>query len=39
VHHGSFLEVLVLFPDKAGSRAFMELMDRGANADFQRLKW
>ena len=39
VHPGPFLETLVLFPEKTGSRSFIELMDRGADADFQRLKW
>jgi CRISPR-associated protein Cmr6 len=39
VHPGPFLETLVLFPEKTVSREFVTLMDRGANADFKRLKW
>lgn len=39
VHSGPFLESLVLFPDRIQSRDFIALMDRGANAGFQRLDW
>lgn len=39
VHPGPFLETLVLFPEATLSRAFIAMMDRGADADFERLDW
>lgn len=43
MHNGSFQETLLLFPDpqRAGalSRAFISMMDRGADANFQPLRW
>ncbi len=40
VHPGPFLESLVLFPDQSSeARAFIQMMDRGADADFRRLEW
>lgn len=39
VHPGPFLESLVLFPERIQSRDFIDLMDRGADADFQPLEW
>lgn len=34
-----FLEILVLFPEKQLSPAFIAMMDRGADAGFSRLEW
>lgn len=39
VHPSRFQETLVLFPEKSLSPAFIAMMDRGADADFQRLSW
>ncbi|MBM5799225.1 MAG: hypothetical protein FJ060_13905 [Cyanobacteria bacterium K_Offshore_0m_m2_072] len=39
VHPGPFLETLVLFPEASRSPAFIKMMDRGADADFQPLRW
>ena len=39
VHPGPFLETLVLFPEAKLARAFIAMMDRGADADFQPLSW
>lgn len=34
-----FLEILVLFPDRALSPAFIRMMDHGGDAGFERLQW
>ncbi|MDI9406963.1 MAG: hypothetical protein QM522_09690 [Chitinophagaceae bacterium] len=39
IHSGPFLETLVLFPEATLSRAFIAMMDHGADADFERLDW
>jgi len=39
VHPGPFQETLVLFPEVTLSRAFITMMDRGADAGFERLDW
>jgi CRISPR-associated protein Cmr6 len=39
VHPGAFMETLILFPEQRLSKSFIEMMDRGAKAEFQPLQW